>query len=263
MTSKVVRNPRLSMVLTIQPVVLEKLMSDKYNRGQGICARILYAMCDFNSLVGHRKAKPDTIAPKVKAEYENFILKSLSSEYSGIIELSPEADELRCEFSEKIEPKFQDEWIDMQDWVQKLAGTAVRIAGLIHAAEAEGDPTQEPVSGEEMRRAITIAEFLSAHAEAAYRNSCPSKTDADAIYLEKRLRENGKEEITKRDLHQMCRGRFKEAEEMDPALQILSEKNYIRMEIIRTGGRPSKKILVNPRILEDKVSEKTSRALTA
>ena len=49
-------NPRLSMILTVQPSVLYGLMDNATFKGRGLCGRFLYSMC--KSKVGHRDITP-------------------------------------------------------------------------------------------------------------------------------------------------------------------------------------------------------------
>ena len=51
-------SPRLSMLLTVQPDVLQGLMGNNTFRGRGLCGRFLYAIC--KSKVGHREITPPT-----------------------------------------------------------------------------------------------------------------------------------------------------------------------------------------------------------
>ena len=236
--------PRLTMLLTIQPEVLSGLMGNATFRGRGLCGRFLYAMC--KSKVGRRAISPQPIPDRVRMEYRAFVRRILADGHRGAIRLSPEADELRKSYQGYIEKKLGDTWEFMRDWGGKLTGAVVRIAALMHAAECMGDPTQTLISAETMSGATRLGEFFSAHAEAAYQLMGADDAAADAKYLWRKIGGTGQEEINKRDLHQRCRGKFRKAEDMEPALQMLSDMNYIRILDVSTGGRPTHKITVNP-----------------
>lgn len=64
-------NPRLTMMLTIQPQVLSGLMSNATLRGRGLCGRFLYAIC--RSKVGHREISPPPIPESVRSEYSTLL----------------------------------------------------------------------------------------------------------------------------------------------------------------------------------------------
>ena len=237
-------DPRLTMLLTIQPEVLSGLMENTTFRGRGLCGRFLYAMC--KSKVGYREISPAPVPDHVRAEYRAFVRRILSTQWSGIIRLSPEADEIRKEYQGYIEKKLGDEWECMRDWGGKITGAMVRIAALMHAAEVQGNPAETPISPEVMAGATSIAEFLSAHAVVAYQIMGADEEYESARYLWRRIGSTGQDEMSKRDLFRLCKGRFKRVEDMEPALQTLINMGYVREIEIATGGRPTKKLLINP-----------------
>ena len=237
-------NPRLTMLLTIQPEVLSGLMNNITFRGRGLCGRFLYAMC--KSKVGHREISPPPIPDPVRAEYRAFVRRILSTQWSGTIRLSTDADEIRREYQAHIEQKLGNEWESMRDWGGKITGAMVRIAALMHAAEVHGNPTETPISPEVMAGATSIAEFLSAHAVAAYQIMGANEDYENARYLWRRIESSGQDEMSKRDLFRLCKGRFKRVEDMEPALQTLITMGYVRERELSTGGRPTKKLIFNP-----------------
>ena len=88
-----IKAPRLTMMLTIQPDVLNGVMNNSTFRGRGLCGRFLYAVC--KSKVGRRAISPPPVPDRVRDEYRAFVRRILSDQGSGIIRLSPEADEVR------------------------------------------------------------------------------------------------------------------------------------------------------------------------
>lgn len=237
-------NPRLTMMLTIQPEVLNGLMSNATFRGRGLCGRFLYVMC--KSKVGHRKSTPEPITPQVKEEYRQFVWRILSGTDTGTIYLSTEAQQLCTEYRETVEKRLINEWEHMADWGNKLVGATVRIAALIHASEVRSNPTDTEISPEVMTAAIKIGEVLGVHAMVAYQIMGADEVYEDAKYLWRRIRSTGQDKISKRDLIRLCHGKFPKAETMEPALEILIEMNYIKRVFAKTNGKPSETIFVNP-----------------
>jgi hypothetical protein len=117
---------------------------------------------------------------------------------------------------------------------------------LIHAAESPSDPTDTPLSEYTISRATSISECLLTHAEAAYLAMGGDESSSDAKYVWKKIEGTGKSEISKRDLFQLCKGKFKRVERLDASLQVLAEMGYIRTEEVLTGGRSTVKVHVNP-----------------
>ena len=217
---------RLTMMLTIQPDVLNGVMNNSTFRGRGLCGRFLYAVC--KSKVGHRAISPPPVPDRVRDEYRAFVRRILSDQGSGIIRLSPEADEVRKSYQAYIEKKLGSEWEFMRDWGGKLTGAVVRIAALMHAAECLGPPTDSPISAETMASATSLGEFFSGHAEAAYQLMGANESQADAKYILKRLSAVRLNRVTRSELTRLCRGKFGKAEDMTAALNILVERRYLQ-----------------------------------
>jgi len=237
--SNYIAKPRLTMILTIQPSVLYGLMENATFRGRGLCGRFLYSMC--KSKVGHREVSPAPMSSSTRAEYRQFVRHILADQESGIVRLSTDADTIRQEYQAYIEKKLGGEWEHMRDWGGKAVGAMVRIAALLHLSSF---PVTEQISPETMAGATSIAEFLGAHAEAAYQAMGADETQESAKYLWRRIK--GHSELSKRDLFNACKGKFKKVESMEPGLCVLEEMGYVRIETIQTGGRPTQKVKVNP-----------------
>lgn len=242
--SNYIAKPRLTMLLTIQPSVLHGLMENATFRGRGLCGRFLYAMC--KSKVGRREVSPAPISASAKAAYRQFVRRILADQRGGVVRLSHEANAIREEYQRHIEKKLGGEWEHMRDWGGKLVGAMARIAALLHLSGFSADV---PMSAETMAAATGIAEFLGAHAEAAYQAMGADESIEDAKYLWRRIAGSGEAEISKRDLFRLVRGKFKKAENMEAPLRALVEYEYIRIEEVERDGagrKASPKIKVNP-----------------
>lgn len=244
--SNYIANPRLTMMLTIQPAVLHGLMDNSNFRGRGLCGRFLYAMC--KSKVGQREVSPAPMSGSIRAEYRQFVRQILASQGSGIVRLSDDADTVRKDYHAYIEKKLGGEWEHMRDWGGKLVGTMARIAALLHLSSF---PSDMPISAETIVAAIRIAEFLGAHAEVAYQAMGADDSIEDAKYILKRLISEGRERVTRTELTRLCRGKFAKADDMRPALETLIDHYYIR-EIENDVGYNNRKqaaYLINPAVL--------------
>lgn len=241
----VLNYPRLSMILTVQPVVLSGLINNNTMRKKGMCGRFLYAFC--RSSLGKRDVNPPPISQRAKENYDYFIRSNLMKPYKGVIRLSREADLERQRWQTEIEKQLNSEWAHMKDWGGKLTGATVRIAALLHCAMVNGDPTQTEVPSFVMTAAQKIAWVLSRHAEVAYQMMGATEADEDAKYLWERIQASGKTELTRKNIHDFVQGRnMRNSEKLEAALNVLTERGYIREETRQTGGRPSMVTLVNP-----------------
>lgn len=81
---------------------------------------------------------------------------------------------------------------------------------------------------------------------AAYQVMGANEDYENARYLWRRIESSGQDEMSKRDLFRLCKGKFKRVEDMEPALQTLITMGYVREVELSTGGRPTKKLFFNP-----------------
>lgn len=251
--TNIIHHPRLTMMLAVQPQVLKSFLNNEVSRERGLCARFLYVLC--GSRVGYRTIGADPIPSQVKEDYKKFIQRIFSSQSSGTIQVG-DADGYKVffDYNENIEKRLRGEWEYMCDWGGKLVGTMLRIAALIHAAEIE-NPTEVPISSKAMLAAVSITEYLAAHAMAVFQSAVADKSYVDAKYLLGRIEAADGEEISKRDLFNNCKGKFKKVEEMEPSLQMLVDMGYVQLIEEGTGGRPTTTIMINPMSKMSKMSK--------
>lgn len=247
-----VMHPALTMLLMVQPVVLEATMGNQDFAGRGFLARPLYSLPV--SAVGHRTYDTPPIPQEIEAGYNDLIGSMLSVPELGearIIHVSPEAHQEAKRFFEELEPRLADDLGDLDDlegWAGKYHGQVMRIAGIIHCCIHAGNAAQNLVSLNTMRQAEAIGGYFLEHARAAFQimGMADSKEVKDAKYILKRIRASGSYDTTKRLLFQQCDGRMHSMEEMEPGLKVLIDRGYIRVDKIKTGGRPTEKIIFNP-----------------
>lgn len=235
-------------------------MNNEEFAGRGLNARFLYSIP--MSLVGGRVFDAPDIPQQVIDDYNNLLLRILAIPDTGeprTIECTDEArDELR-KIHDEIEPRLIADLEPMGDWAGKYEGAVIRIAGLLHVCDHVERAADIPIPGETIRRASKIGEYFLAHAKIAYQLSgqMDDQPTKDAKYILKRLDSTGKTEINKSELQQLCRDRvgLETAEKMEPGLDVLVKRGYIKIERApktenpenpKKGGRPSWMIYVNP-----------------
>ncbi len=216
-----VRNPALTLGLTVQPEVIHGLSEKPGFRGLGLLARLLIVIAE--SLVGRRKSNPPPVPPKVRDTYAQNVHSLLElrpeqascSEYDPHeLRLSPEAERLRLDFADWLEPQLAPtgELGHIADWAGKLAGQVLRIAGNLHLADHAGHPApwDLQVAGETLERAIAIGHYLIAHARAAFALMGADPVISDARHIQSWILRTGMDSFTRRDLFEATKGRFKE-----------------------------------------------------
>lgn len=248
--SEYIPHPALSVLLAIQPVVLDGLMSNEAFRGRGLTARFLYSIP--KSKVGRRTFETPPIPTQCERDFRDLIHSLLSipqGDKPEIIELSPEAYQQSAAFAAELEPRLCGDLETIGDWAGKFHGAVLRIAGVLHTAQHWQESGRVKLSGLTMQAAITIGRYFLEHAKAAYMLMGADEQIQGAKYVLRQLEKQQYDTISRRDLFRMCRGRFKKSEDITPALELLAEYDYIReieVEYKGTGRKPDAQYKINP-----------------
>lgn len=162
--------PALTVALTIQPRVFDKLGEDKDTRGLGLLARFLW--CVPVSLVGRRREDAPGVPSHIKQVYETNLHELLALELGEDdrpyeLRLSVAADGAHQHFERELEPQLGPggRLRHVRDYAGKLAGLVARLAALLHCAKHRTRPWDTPISVQSMANAITIARWSLTHAE--------------------------------------------------------------------------------------------------
>lgn len=247
-----IEQPTLTMLLMVQPVVLETIMNNHSFSGRGFLSRPLYALP--KSLIGHRRYRTPPISRETKQGYSATINTLLSIPELGearVIQMSQEADQEAENFFNSLELRLADDLGDLNNlegWASKYHAQIMRIAGIIHCCLHYQNSAQEPVSLGTMKAAQTIGGYFLEHTQAAFQfmGLTESKEDKGAKYILKRIHTTKLYDTTKRELLQKCDGQIHNVEEMDSCLKVLIDRGYIRVDKVLTGGRPTERIIFNP-----------------
>jgi len=254
-----IERPSVTFGLSVQPDVLSSAGERGEFRGRGFLARFLYAVPP--SRVGFRSVEAAPIPPALRAAYTARMgaLLGLAVPEDGVaLTLAPEALQEVRSFMEQIEVRLrlENDLGGLRDWSGKLTGALVRIAGLIHLAAA-ADPVaalEAPISGDTMRRAISMADYLIAHAQAALGMA---REDSGAAALAERflahVRNHAIEFLSVRDAYRALKVRKREFEK---ALDLLEERGWVRVSgDERKPGKPGRPasavVIVNPVVFLD------------
>lgn len=240
--STIIQNPRLSVLLCCQPASLAAFLSDPVFQDRGAVARFLYSQPA--AFQGAKTVDAPPIPTEVSVEYSRFICDRLDSDDAGVIRLSAEAWRLFVEVVDELEnlPALSDVW---DGWRGKYRGNLLRVAGILHAGHC-AHPLDEPVSSSLMSAAVAVMDYFRQQFEALLQSAGATKAEQDARYLLDKL--DDVQEISRRDLHQKCKGRLKKAGDLDQPLRELEERGFIREETRATNGRPTQIIRINPQL---------------
>lgn len=244
-------HPALSAILSIQPSVLDEIMTNATMTGRGLIARFLYASPP--SRIGGRTFRTPPVPPDVSAAYRSLIFHLMALPYTDepqTLYLSEKAFDRMADYFLEHERFLAGEGQAISDWASKYIGAVLRIAGLLHGAEM-GDGERE-ISVATMNRAIQIGKYFLAHSGYAYSMMGTDLSIQKAKFVLAKLKKKNITIIKRSELFQMCRGKFfKKTEEIFPTLELLEAHGYLRLEEPerQSVGRPADvKIFVNPAV---------------
>ena len=139
--SELIPRAGLSLVLMVQPVVVNRLVADSEMVGRGLLARFLFSTPP--SLVGRRRTGRDVPAiPTAIADAYHQRIHALAVELAAWTDpaqltFTPEALDVLDPYEAAIERR-QAPGADLAvtgPWAGKLVGNVIRVAGLLHLAE--------------------------------------------------------------------------------------------------------------------------------
>lgn len=248
-STEIIRSPALTIMLAVQPDVLEQLMSNPAFMNRGLCGRFMYSQPE--SLVGRRKIHSRPVPEGLKAEYSRIIRYLLDMPYPEerhVLRLDAEALRLFDQWGEEIEPKLADEWKNIGGWANKLQGLTLRLAGQIHMIRCRSWDVS--IDARAMEAAIRLGRYAVSHALAAFGLST---ADAEAVLAKKMLmvfREQRMVDFRKRELMRAIRG--PKGKDFDQSLALLEEYGYICKDLLEREseagkGRPAgMRWIINP-----------------
>ena len=242
-------HPALSAILSIQPSVLDEIMANATMTGRGLIARFLYASPP--SRIGKRVFVTSPIAPEITAAYKSLVFRLMAipaGDEPATLRLSDQATETIAQCFAQHEQYLVGEGQEISDWANKYIGTVLRIAGLLHAAQA--DEISSDISSATMENAIRIGQYFLAHARYAYSVMGTDLSVQKAQFVLAKIMKRKVTEIKRSELFQMCRGKFfKKTEDLFPTLELLEDRGYLRLEQPEhfTAGRPPDvRVILNP-----------------
>lgn len=252
------QNPALTFGLSPQPDVLRGLTEKPSFRGRGLLGRFLYALPASN--LGYRTLDARPMLGDTHARYEGILTLMLNQEMGSdetgkprphILKVSSDALQEWQTFAHRVEAGMREggTYAHLTDWAGKFPGAVARIAALLHITRhAMGRPWEHEISLEDMAAALRMADAMSAHALAVFDLMGADPALDGARVVLRWIEREGKPEFTFRDCHYAHKTRFKRAAELEPIIDVLIERHYIRPRIAKVAHRPSRILEVNPAI---------------
>ena len=263
------KKPKLTILLMVQPKVLETIMNNSIFAGRGLNARFLYSIP--NSKVGTRKLTTKPIDENTKEAFYKLINSILNENPNAkeIITLTDGAYKELEKYHDSLEIRLDSDLKDIGAWAGKLVGNILRISGALcraHETKYDGyfsDGAKEDENGsyivqeDVMKDAIKVGNYFLDHALYSFEmlGDDSKKKNGKKIIDTLVKQEPHLTEVSARDILRLCRKFDKET--LEPILNLLCDYGYLKeKDNVQTGvGRPKSQVyLINPAIYENNTS---------
>lgn len=246
-------NPYLTIVLAIQPIILQNLAVKRAYMGNGTLERFLYVLP--KSQLGYRTHDKPTLTFGLLGAYHDEINKLLNryvvSNEPQILTLDPLAQQRWRLFQHHIETQLKPEGrlASCLGWGGKICGFVLRIAALLHVAKGN-QPNNLVIEASTMQNAITIMELLTDHALAAFGLMGADQATEDAKVIYQWLKIRNQPSFTQSEILLAMRNKkLGRLERLQKALQILIAHHLISAPIKIPSRKPTTLYYVHPNIL--------------
>lgn len=250
-TSLYVERPRLTAAYAVQPAVLRGIAANSAFRDRGLLGRFLYA--SPGSLVGRRLVGAEPVPESTRRDYGELVRSLAALGDESVLTFTPDADRTFRDWECEIEAMLADGGAleSIRDWGAKLAGATARLTAVMHCVQSGASPH---VHANTVESAIQIGRYLIPHAVAVLTSMGAAMDSAmdDGHYLLKWICRHELREFTRRDAHQHGKARFPRVEDMEPGLNELIRRGFVRLKLerpARVGRPPSPTYEVNPVVI--------------
>ncbi len=245
-------NPYLTIVLAIQPAIIQTISERRSYIGNGALERFLYVIP--KSKLGYRSHNNPSMPKHFTEDYHLKITSLLAGNYKNQtahqLTLSPQALKIWRDFQRQIECELRPEGklAACQGWGGKICGFTLRIAGLLHIGQYE---TKSDVINEDtMDKAVFIADLLVDHAVVAYGLMGCDQSIQDAKEVFYWVTSKNKSSFTKTEILLAFRNKKAgKADRLNKALEVLTNRNILSIPIELPTKKPTIVHHVNPAIL--------------
>ena len=233
-----VKNPRLTILLTVQPKVLENVVNNGTFTGRGLSARFLYSVP--KSLVGSRRFVTKPIDFDNKKRFSDLIHEILNEPrtVTKFISLSDDAYSLLKDYYESFESRLITDLKEIGGWAGKLVGNILRISALITRARnvkydaflytpSTDDSAEWMVQKEDMENAIRLGDYFLEHARYAFDFMDDSTIKKQALNFLEKLKESKVNEISFREACRTTKFMNKK-DKATAVITLLVDNGYLR-----------------------------------
>lgn len=248
-------NPFLTIILTVQPSIIQNMGSKSAYLGNGALERFLYAVP--KSKLGYRQHDSVPVPTNIQKNYHDKITELLSALQNKsrtaplLLKLAPDSYHAWRQFQASIEKQLRPEGnLSLcVGWGGKICGFALRLAGLLHIAEyGLGNMV---INHATVQNALAIAELLTEHAIAAFGLMGVDQITADAKTIFQWIISQQHPFFSRSDILLAMRGKkLGRTDRLNKALQVLHERSIISPPIKVPTRKPTIRYQVNPQLIK-------------
>ncbi|MEM9055358.1 MAG: YfjI family protein, partial [Pseudomonadota bacterium] len=136
--------------------------------------------------------------------------------------------------------------------IGKMPGLVVRVANILAHLDWAADQEEAfpgGISADHVGRACDlVGEYLRLHAYRAYGTAKLPPEVSGAVDIAKIIRSEGLKSFKARDIYNRRRTGLSTLKQVSPALDVLIDADWLRVDTKKTGGRPSQTYIVNPKL---------------
>jgi len=251
----IILNPYLTIVLAIQPPVIQHMGEKRAYLGNGTLERFLYVLP--KSKLGYRTHDNPPLSivlqnayhEKIKKLLDNFFQLEKNKKDQCVLKLTPNAYQEWRIFQSSIEKQLRPEgkFSSCQGWAGKISGFALRIAGLLHVAEHGSQILT--ITDATIKNALEITTLLTEHAIAAFNLMGIDQVTEDAKVITQWIRTRNEKSFTQSEVVLAMRGKkLGKPERLQKALHILHDRNIISTPVKIPTRKPTTIYYINPMI---------------
>jgi hypothetical protein len=240
-----VERPLLTVMVALQPSVVEDLAQHRAMRGRGLLARFLYGVPD--SRIGYRETNPRPCPKDGLADYYNRIaaLTMERPDTPHVISLDDDAQDIfdAWRTSHEARMRASGDLATMTDFGSKLPGLIGRIAGDFHMGLHGPAGVTKKVSAETIRQALGFDEYLIAHARLALGLLGASDQMTNARLILKWLTEAQRagSPVERFGRKRALQATHLHADDLTSGLIMLVEYGWVKEKVgVREDGRPNR-----------------------
>ncbi|MBX3169286.1 MAG: DUF3987 domain-containing protein [Candidatus Eremiobacteraeota bacterium] len=239
-----IEEPRLTMVLALQPSVFERFCTSVEMRERGFWARFLLDNPD--SLLGYRKSDPKPVPADLREAWHNLITYLLGIDPTRdeegrlrpyCIPVNSKASAVLGRFQEWSERGLRADqyWESCREFGARAKEHVIKLAGLLHILGnfESGAPWEYAISEETVEAAIRVFSYYAEHIRIVSGSASERRRDVRLEYVLTKIQSKAewKQTFKARALWQLVKGRggVQSMDDLKHDLARLEEHGFVRL----------------------------------